>query len=65
MDIGAGPVGKKGKAKMTGSQTAKKAREEGYQAAKAGKSADVLPYDYRFEAIQAYSWDEGYREGKK
>lgn len=50
---------------MTGSLAAKTAREEGYQAAKSGRSPDENPYDYRFEATQAYSWDEGYKDGKK
>lgn len=50
---------------MTGSNTAKTARAEGYEAAKSGKKPEENPYDYRFESVRAYAWDDGYREGKK
>jgi len=50
---------------MTGSHTAKTAREEGYEAAKSGKRPEENPYDYRYESTQAYAWDEGYKDGKK
>lgn len=50
---------------MIYSPAAQSAREEGFQSAKAGKSAHDNPYDYRFETAQAYAWDEGYKEGRK
>ena len=47
---------------MIGMEAAKTAREEGRKAAEQGKTADDNPYDYRFESVQAYAWDQGFRE---
>lgn len=41
------------------------AKEEGFKAAKSGLNKWDNPYDYRFEAIQAAGWDEGFKEASK
>lgn len=50
---------------MMGSKTFKIARNEGYEAGKSRKKAEENPYNYIYQSVQAYAWDEGFKEAKK
>lgn len=40
-------------------------REEGKAAAQSGANSWDNPYDYRFEALAANAWDEGYKRAQE
>lgn len=43
----------------------KKVYEEGFKAAREGANSWDNPYDYQYDSVQAYAWDEGFKAGSK
>lgn len=51
---------------MLGSEVTRAAYEEGYKAAKNGQNEWDNPYQFHgHEALMAYGWEAGYKDGKK